>query len=172
MLHIPLGLPKDLNSRFQSFEIPPHLFEWVFNRELLAAHADRIKHICKPLPHGAVITLLRTWSNGWFTTHRIGGRADRRPCIFGCEGCYDELKHYITCEPLWTLLHTCVGSSTMDLTRDVGCRLCLVSSASPWDAARLMTAFQAYHAVRNIHDLKINTQNSSSLSSILLMRIR
>ena len=96
------------------------------------------------------MVLLRTWSNGWFTTHRVhelDTKGDCLNCIFGCGG-NDSLAHYVTCEHLWTLLYSCTGSLSVFLTYPVQRKVCLVGFHVN-DISRCVVAYQAYHAMRN-----------------------
>eukprot|EP00959_Pyramimonas_sp_CCMP1952_P368093 7710686-Pyramimonas_sp.AAC.1 len=39
-------------------------------------------------------------AEGWLTSSRISSPTGQRKCIFGCEGCLDELGHYLQCRGL------------------------------------------------------------------------
>jgi hypothetical protein len=49
---------------------------------------------------------IKTITNSWSTSNRYH-ETIRLPCIFGCEGAKDTLKHYLSCDILWTA--TCSG---------------------------------------------------------------
>ena len=76
-----------------------------------------------------IVVMLRTWSNGWFTTHRTLHEATggaRLPCIYGCGG-PDSLVHYLQCEHMWTLICSCTNSPTSSLSTPLAQRICLVN---------------------------------------------
>ena len=63
------------------------------------------KTIFSSLPFSTPMAILRTWSNGWFTTTRMH-ESVVLPCIFGCDA-NNSLHHYLRCEVLWTLIYSC-----------------------------------------------------------------
>ena len=65
----------------------------VFETNNITNFSDGLKRELEPLPAHAVMVLLRTWSNGWFTSCRTHTeeQEDRWPCIFGCENEKDDL---------------------------------------------------------------------------------
>ena len=104
------------------------------------------------------MTILRTWSNGWFTSDRTS--ADKQRCFLGCEG-MDSLTHYLRCDPLWTLLHSSCGSRVDALNEPFGKRVCLYDYSSA-NIARCVVAFQVYHAMRNNHHEIIREAHASA----------
>ena len=115
------------------------------------------------LPYGVPMIMLRTWSNGWFTTHRTLHEATggaRLPCIYGCGG-PDSLVHYLQCEHMWTLICSCTNSPTSSLSTPLAQRICLVNPNRS-DISRCVVAFNAYHALRNNHSCDIDKAVSSS----------
>ena len=115
--------------------------------------------------------MLRTWSNGWFTTHRTLHEARggcRLPCIYGCGG-PDSLVHYFTCEHMWTLISSCTNSPACSLATPLPQRICLVNP-NRRDISRCVVAFNTYHALRNNHPLEIdNAVSSSDFTDLLLI---
>ena len=66
---------------------------------------------------------MKTISGAWCTTVRLHPTVIW-PCIFGCHGEKDELKHYILCPVLWQLVREHVPGHEQSIT---SCsRLCLV----------------------------------------------
>ena len=107
--------------------------------------------------------MLRTWSNGWFTTHRTLHEATggvRLPCIYGCGG-PDSLVHYLQCEHMWTLICSCTNSPTSSLSTPLAQRICLVNPNRS-DISRCVVAFNSYHALRNNYSCDIDKAVSSS----------
>ena len=54
-------------------------------------------------PHHVILTIVRSWANGWTTTHRMH-EPHPLQCFFGCPGCKDDLQHYLRCDRLWRAL--------------------------------------------------------------------
>ena len=52
-------------------------------RESFPSFANGFKALLKPLHKQSAMAILRTWSNGWFTTYRTH-EPELFPCIFGC----------------------------------------------------------------------------------------
>ena len=112
---------------------------------------------CKSLPPSSMMALLRTWSNGWFTTHRTQAKNNggiKLPCIFGCDDEEDSLHHYICCEPLWTLIISCTVNQTSLLHLPAANKICLVNPSSV-NISLWVMAFQVYHALRNTYSHEI-----------------
>ena len=61
-------------------------------------NCNRLGHLC----HGQNFSWLRTVCNGWCTTTRMH-EAITWPCIFGCTGDTDAIRHYMECPVLWQL---------------------------------------------------------------------
>ena len=55
-----------------------------------------------------VTTMIQGFSDSWVTSYRFQDEVEL-PCIFGCEGCHDTLKHYLRCDILWTTSCTALG---------------------------------------------------------------
>ena len=64
--------------------------------------------VIKKEPPQVATCFLKTVINSWYTTHRMG-EVPRLACIFGCPGMEDNLKHYLACEPMWTLAASAGG---------------------------------------------------------------
>ena len=126
---------------------------------------DRIQHFAgqliesgKSLPPSSLMALLRTWSNGWFTTHRTQAKSNggtKLPCIFGCSDEEDSLHHYIQCDPLWTLVISCTVNQVSLLHLSTAHKICLVNPNS-LSISLCVVAFQVYHALRNTYSYEIN----------------
>ena len=72
----------------------------------------------------------KTVINSWYTTHRMG-EVPRLSCIFGCPGKEDNLKHYLCCEPMWTLAVSACGLPLSFLSLDPIEKLCIFNKSVP-----------------------------------------
>ena len=118
-----------------------------------------------------MMALLRTWSNGWFTTHRTQAKNNggiKLPCIFGCDDEEDSLHHYICCELLWTLIISCTFNQTSLLHLPAANKICLVNPNSV-NISLWVMASQVYHAVRNTYSHEINFATQQSDFSHIAM---
>ena len=57
---------------------------------------------------GHSLMFVKTIVNSWSTSYRYHETV-RLPCIFGCEGCRDDLEHYLFCDTLWTASCSALG---------------------------------------------------------------
>ena len=92
------------------------------------------------------LCLIQTWEKSWTTSTRFHESVCLPPCIFGCAA-KDEQRHYIACEPLWTIIHSCTGARCTDLDSDPSELICL-SKPSLRTVRRLFTAYCCYHKLR------------------------
>ena len=159
---IPPAFENVFARRFKVLEIPrPHIEPFTISR--IKHFAFELQSLYSKLPYGVPMIMLRTWSNGWFTTHRTLHEATggaRLPCIYGCGG-PDSLVHYLQCEHMWTLICSCTNSPTCSLSTPLAQRICLVNPNRS-DISRCVVAFNAYHALRNNHSCDIDKAVSSS----------
>ena len=59
--------------------------------------------------------MLKCWCNGWATSRRYPNSEEKLlPCLFGCNGCKDELEHYFTCPHLFSLWSFLADSASED----------------------------------------------------------
>jgi len=65
-----------------------------------------LKSFSCSLPAAFSQQLLRTWTNAWCTSSRLH-EASALPCLFGCVGFPDNLKHYLRCPILWRFISSC-----------------------------------------------------------------
>ena len=61
---------------------------------------SNVQALMKRLPTAWATTILKTWANGWTTTHRLHA-PQVRLCVFGCAHRPDTLHHYLRCRILW-----------------------------------------------------------------------
>eukprot|EP00973_Karenia_brevis_P039409 5441033-Karenia_brevis.AAC.1 len=64
------------------------------------------------LPPFIVFVIIRTWANGWTTSHRMH-EPRLLPCLFGCPGQQDCLQHYLQCERAWRALKTALRTLSL-----------------------------------------------------------
>jgi len=122
----------------------------------------------KHLPSVSAMALLRTWSNGWFTTSRVKNHdSPLLPCVFGCSDAQDTLKHYLTCDSVWPIVCSACGASTPVLSFPPEKRACLVDPSSA-DIARWVVVFNVYHSMRNINGAEIHAAVDSGVFDTVL----
>ena len=111
------------------------------------------------LPSSFPMCLLRTWSNGWFTSTRMH-EPKILPCIFGC-GAGDCLHHYLECEVLWTLVYCCFNCNVSIFVNSSNSSRACIHNLNPCKMAHLYTAYSVYHALRKLHSDSIHNAISS-----------
>ena len=107
------------------------------------------KGLCQVIrkePPQVATCFLKTVINSWYTTHRMG-EVPRLACIFGCPGCEDNLKHYLACEPMWTLAASAGGLTWDFLSLSPSERLCIFKR-SRTGLKLLSVVFRGYHALK------------------------
>ena len=62
------------------------------------------------MPAGKAITILKTWTNSWATSHRSHDPIIL-PCLLGCKAKTDSLIHYLQCPHLFALMKFCNHST-------------------------------------------------------------
>jgi hypothetical protein len=99
-------------------------------------------------PVSIVVSVLKTWTNVWTTTHRLHCR-EVFPCVFGCRASPDDLRHYVHCFPLWQAVGRFSPFAIVD--GDILSRLALVDfSASDFNT--LTAAFHLYNKARSFYE--------------------
>ena len=54
---------------------------------------------------GVAMMYIKTMTNSWFTSRRLANAGVRKLIyIFGCEGCEDDLSHYLQCHVIWSFV--------------------------------------------------------------------
>ena len=90
---------------------------------------------------------LKTVCNGWNTSFRLHSEV-LLECIFGCQGCKDELQHYLSCEVLLALISeqfSCVNLGPTPLLR-----LNLIDP-SPQKFVVITAMYNMYHTLKVGH---------------------
>ena len=70
---------------------------------LSRSDVDRAFGFAKASAYHDAIAWLKTVTNGWCTSERMH-EVVKLPCIFGCNAALDNLKHYLECRILWSLI--------------------------------------------------------------------
>ena len=154
---VPFALEKVFLARFSKIGIPPDISH-LFSQDQIKEFAKTFKCCSKAFIPSAKMALIRTWSNGWFTSYRTQAKTTggiKLPCIFGCDHEEDSLHHYLQCDPLWTIVVSSTCSQVDVLKWSPPQKACLVDP-SPQSFALCMIAFQVYHAMRNTYQQDIN----------------
>ena len=123
-----------------------------------------LKPLLSSLPVSTPMTLIRTWSNGWFTSIRMH-ESIALPCIFGCDA-EDNLHHYLKCDILWTLIYCCNNCKSTIFRQTIENKAC-VRGLCRANLARLYTAFSTYHSLRKLHtDLLTDAMSPGKFNSV------
>jgi len=59
--------------------------------------------LLRKMPAGKAVTVLKTWTNSWATSHRSHDPVIL-PCLLGCKAKTDSLIHYLQCPHLYALM--------------------------------------------------------------------
>ena len=113
----------------------------------LREHRSDIDLILKNLGPARAMSIIKTWTNAWTTSRRYH-EATILPCIFGCNNAEDDLAHYLTCDPLWTLT-TCAGKKPKSVLGLLpGVKIGLVNPTHE-SIKMAVVLSRAYHTIRN-----------------------
>ena len=128
-------------------------------------------HVIRKSPPQVSTYFLKMVINSWYTSHRLG-EVPLLPCFFGCEDKEDNLKHYLTCESLWTLAVSASGLSPSFLSPSPLDRLCIANK--PVSGLQLPSvAFRGYHALKlGQRGLIDSCSASSDFDEILFLFVR
>ena len=85
--------------------------------------------------------VIKTWLNGWATSHRMKEEVVH-PCLLGCAGCKDSLKHYIMSPHLFAFCNYFFKADPCPLRRFA------IKESSILNLKILACVFSAYHAVK------------------------
>ena len=132
------------------------------------SHLQEFVKSFKSCPSSVQTSVFQTLINSWSTTHRYH-EVVRWPCIFECKDCKDELKHYLSCPPMWTLAVSAASLPSAFLSLSPCDRLCLFSN-SVCGMRLLAVASRGYHALkfghREVIERGIANQDFAELSLI------
>ena len=122
---------------------------------------SELKSLLSNAPHSMAMCLLRTWSNGWFTSSRMH-EPTILPCIFGC-GWDDSLCHYLKCEVSWTLAYCCHNCHLPISFVNTAC----VYNVNTLNLSLLYFVFSTYHSMRKLyHDIVSDVISSGDFSVV------
>ena len=123
---------------------------WYFSGEMLRAWPMA----SQSLGLSNVMIVIKSWTNAWCTTTRYH-EAQIWPCIFGCRGCRDSLKHYCNCPHFWS------GVCSQEWAHvDPIVRLGLEEPTTlrlKW----IVVASRVYHTIKFSHRVEVETAISS-----------
>jgi hypothetical protein len=125
----------------------------------------------KMLPSTMKSCLFKTLINSWYTSHRMHEN-ELLPCIFGCDSEGDNLSHYLSCDPMWTLAASASSLPAVFLSLAPLARLCLLNR-SPLGLKLLSVVFRGYHALKMGHrNLVEYCVRSGNFDEIILLALR
>ena len=133
--------PPFINAKLQTFGIDDCVLSLEDWKEFLVVFKNR--------PQSVKTCFLKTIINSWATTHRLT-EGELLPCILGCSNCQDNLKHYLRCDPLWTLAASACGLPSCFLCLPPKERLCLWNK-STYGLKLLRVVYSVYHTVKLGH---------------------
>ena len=116
------------------------------------------------LNSSSAIKVLKTWVNGWASSHRYH-EAIVYPCLLGCRGGLDDLSHYVKCPHLFALTKFCVPSTSSDPLTRIG-----LIHPSVEQYKVMCCTFCGYHAVHR--SVVGNSSVIDSNSNIPACRLR
>jgi len=124
-------------------------------------HLDSERHIslCSTCGHLGVRTsmaAIKSWANAWTTTTRMH-EAEELQCIFGCDA-PDNLDHYLSCDPLWTMVISNSFKREELLSASPLQKLGLTDNSKEW-LQMLAIAFSCYHAIKSGHRSEISNND-------------
>jgi hypothetical protein len=101
----------------------------------------RLQEFMQALSPAWATSIIKTWANAWTTSSRMH-ETEIKTCLFGCPQEHDELNHYLRCLRFQTLLRN--DNAQLHISETL-----LFMKPSVENALLLVTAFNAYHAVKN-----------------------
>ena len=113
-------------------------FEVDFDSEVDLDMALDLLHNLRP---NDTLKIIKTWLNGWVTSRRMHEELVL-PCLLGCRGCEDSLRHYIMCPHVFAFCKYFFNSDSCPLIR-LG-----VKHPSINNLKILSCVFSAYHALK------------------------
>ena len=111
---------------------------------------DGLARTLKQVPEHIRMACIKTLVNGWATSSRYQ-ESIQHFCLFGCRGTHlsdrDSLRHYLICNPLWTVIATTMGLGGSFVDLNTIQRLGL-ESPSKTKCYMLALAYRVYHAIK------------------------
>ena len=114
---------------------------------------DRLRNQIRGLPEYVVFTILRSWANGWTTSHRMHEHL-KQECLFGCADANDDLAHYLCCRRVWRALRSALRQTARAdppslVSSQTVRKLCLVDY-DPERILHLCCVSYSYHIIKTI----------------------
>jgi len=103
---------------------------------------DLATHTLKKAGGHIALKVLKTWLNGWATSHRMH-EDPILPCLLGCRGQKDTLKHYIMCPHVYAIQRFLLTEVSSDPLVRFGIKYPSIHSMKISSCL-----FSAYHAVK------------------------
>ena len=82
--------------------------------------------ICKKCSKTVNTCVIKSWSHSWCTSSRFH-ESPVLPCIFGCSDQEDMLSHYLSCEPVRTIISSVLRLPAVSIQECPAVRLNLIS---------------------------------------------
>ena len=101
-------------------------------------------NLLSSLPGSFALRVLKTWLNGWATSHRMHEDPVLK-CLLGCRDGRDSLSHYCMCPHMYALVNFLLEDTSEIPLQRIGLRY--PSKKSLIDVACM---FSAYHAVKSM----------------------
>ena len=159
--HTPNEFPRIFGRRFRDLGMDQAAVQ-SFISPVMGTFSLELKPLLSSLPLSTPMALIRTWSNGWFTSIRMH-ESMALPCIFGCDA-DDTLDHYLKCDILWTLIYCCNNCKSTIFRQTIENKAC-VRGLCRANLARLYTAFSTYHSLGKLHTEQLTEAISSGNSN-------
>ena len=114
------------------------------SEDILSVDWDNLFSMMGSLGMHTAMCVFKTYVNSWTTSRRFHEDV-QLPCLFGCPGEQDDLRHYMRCNRLWRAIrvHTSVSQDLSAIRR-----LALLEP-SPARLKLVAVAFSVYHAVKH-----------------------
>ena len=123
------------------------------------------------LPSSIKTCFFKTLLNSWYTSRRMHETV-LLPCIFGCDSEDDDLRHYLSCDPMWTLAASASALPSAFLLLAPLDRLCLLNR-SPLGLKLLSVVFRGYHALKMGHRTLVDhCISTGNFDEIILLALR
>ena len=137
-------IPKLLQKRLKTLD-PAVSFPMDLNFSSLRA-------VFMTYPEYIIFTIIRSWANGWTTSHRMPEPA-LLPCILGCPGEIDSLSHYLRCDRLWRALKVASRRCSLALpspffSAPILAKLAVLNTEKT-SVVMLCALSHAYHVIKN-----------------------
>ena len=120
-----------------------------------------------------VFSVIRTWANGWVTSHQMPETV-RCDCLLGCNGEPDDLHHYLRCERLWRALKTVLkASSTVPplMTNASILEKLAITGTSDRLVLNICLVSHAYHTIKanyRDHFVQASTNDIAKIAILIL----